>query len=99
VRQLNLKSYQAEASGRFVFPKAVPNIIVKLTPAKPTEVFYAYWYLATERQKVFFNRIANLPQPWTEDEIIQDYKFTNAYRASDRVSQYLIRNVLYDKHH
>ena len=23
------------------------------------------------------------------------YKFTNAYRASDRVSQYLIRNVIY----
>jgi len=99
VRQLHFKSSQNEASRRFAFPNVVPNILVKLAPAKPTEVFYAYWYLATERQKVFFNRIANLPPPWTEDEIIQDYKFTNAYRASDRVSQYLIRNVLYDKSH
>ncbi len=33
--------------------------------------------------------------PWTSDPIIARYKFTNAYRASDRVSQYLIRNVIY----
>ena len=35
--------------------------------------------------------------PWTDDEIIQKYKFTNVYRASDRVSQYLIRNVIYEE--
>ena len=34
-------------------------------------------------------------QPWTDDPIIARHKFTNAYRASDRVSQYLIRNVIY----
>ena len=33
--------------------------------------------------------------PWTDDPIIARHKFTNAYRASDRVSQYLIRNVIY----
>ena len=34
-------------------------------------------------------------RPWTDDPIIARHKFTNAYRASDRVSQYLIRNVIY----
>jgi hypothetical protein len=29
--------------------------------------------------------------PWTSDPIIQVHKFTNAYRAADRVSQYLIK--------
>lgn len=33
--------------------------------------------------------------PWTYDPILQKHKFTNAYRASDRVSQYLIKNVIY----
>jgi len=33
--------------------------------------------------------------PWTNDPILQEYKFTNVYRASDRVSQYLIRRVAY----
>jgi hypothetical protein len=41
-------------------------------------------------------RIAALPPPWTNDSVLSRYKFTNVYRASDRVSQYLIRHVLYD---
>ena len=34
--------------------------------------------------------------PWTKDHILQRYKFTNAYRAADRVSQYLIKNIIYN---
>jgi len=33
--------------------------------------------------------------PWTQDPIIAQYKFTNVYRAADRVSQYLISDVIY----
>lgn len=64
---------------------------------EPTPVYDAYWEFATKRQEVFFNRMQNKPFPWTDDEIIQKYKFTNAYRASDRVSQYLLKNVIYNK--
>ena len=71
------------------------TILVHLLPAKPTTVFDTYWRFAVERQKVFFDRIAGKPAPWTSDPVISTYKFTNAYRASDRVSQYLIRNVIY----
>ncbi|MBD2471716.1 nucleotide kinase domain-containing protein [Nostoc sp. FACHB-145] len=60
------------------------------------EIFDTYWRFAALRQEVFFNKIKNLPQPWTNDPIIQTYKFCNAYRASDRVSQYLIKNIIYD---
>lgn len=63
---------------------------------KPTQVYDAYWEFAAKRQEVFYNRIEGKLFPWTEDPIIQKYKFTNAYRASDRVSQYLIKNVIYD---
>jgi thymidylate kinase len=55
----------------------------------------AYWRFAAERQKVFFARLRGEAPPWTNDQILQKHKFTNAYRASDRVSQYLIRNVIY----
>jgi len=61
------------------------------------EIFDAYWRFATMRQEVFFNKINNVPPPWTSDPIINTYKFCNAYRASDRVSQYLIKNVIYDE--
>lgn len=72
-----------------------PAIFVSLSPAKPSAVFDAYWQFAAERQKVFFARFNQESGPWTKDPIIREYKFTNAYRASDRVSQYLIRNVIY----
>jgi hypothetical protein len=67
-----------------------------VSPAIPTKVFDTYWYLAAERQAIFFRRIrGEAPDNWTSDPIIKKYKFTNSYRASDRVSQYLIRNVIY----
>jgi hypothetical protein len=66
-----------------------------LHPLRLTPVFDSYWKFAAERQNVFFSRLSNDPQPWTNDPIILAHKFTNAYRASDRVSQYLIRNVIY----
>jgi hypothetical protein len=58
-------------------------------------VFATYWRFATERQHVFFRRLEGSPPPWSDDPVLQQYKFTNAYRASDRVSQFLIRRVIY----
>lgn len=66
-----------------------------LQPATPTEVYDTYWRFAAERQSIYFRRIENQPPPWTDDDILSTYKFTNVYRASDRVSQYLVRNVIY----
>ena len=66
-----------------------------LSPIKLSPVFDTYWHFAAKRQDIFFKRLENNPQPWTDDPILIDYKFTNAYRASDRVSQYLIKNVIY----
>jgi hypothetical protein len=75
--------------------KTSPFVFSRLPPAKPTIVFETYWRFAAERQAIFFRRIEGTPFPWTEDPILKRYKFTNAYRASDRVSQYLIKNVIY----
>jgi len=61
-----------------------------------TTVFDSYWRFAYERQELFFRRVAGLPPPWTADSVIGGHRFTNVYRASDRVSQYLIRHVVYE---
>lgn len=60
-----------------------------------TPVFDAYWRFAAERQSIFFRRLDGVAGELTNDPILQGFKFTNAYRASDRVSQYLIKNVIY----
>lgn len=61
-----------------------------------TPVYDLYWRFAAERQAIYFRRLEGRPPPWTDDPILANYKFTNAYRAADRVSQYLIRRVIYD---
>lgn len=61
----------------------------------PTPVFESYWRFAAERHDIYLRRLAGHPAPWTSNPIIAQYRFTNAYRAADRVSQYLIRNVVY----
>jgi hypothetical protein len=60
-----------------------------------TPVFDAYWRFAAERQSIFFRRLDGVAGELTNDPVLQGFKFTNAYRASDRVSQYLIKNVIY----
>ena len=64
-------------------------------PSAEGPVFDSYWRLAVERQRIFFKRLRGEPPPWTSDEVLSTFRFTNAYRASDRVSQYLIRHVIY----
>lgn len=64
-------------------------------PTPREGVYELYWQFAAERHRVFEERIAGTPWPWTSDRILQEYKFCNVYRAADRVSQYLIRDVAY----
>jgi hypothetical protein len=66
-----------------------------ISRVRTTAVYRTFWYFAAERQSIFFRRIRRQPAPWTDDPILARFRFTNAYRASDRTSQYLIRSVIY----
>ena len=63
---------------------------------KRQEVYDLYWYFAYERQNIFWKKINGENAPWTNDKILQEYKFCNSYRVNDRVSQYLLKNVIYN---
>lgn len=45
---------------------------------------------------MFMQRAQGKAPPWSENSVLSSHRFTNAYRASDRVSQYLIRHVIYE---
>ena len=77
-------------------PPQAPCVFSALSPATPTDVFDTYWRFAVERQEIFFRRLVGSPPPWTADAVLRQFKFTNAYRASDRVSQFLIKHVIYE---
>jgi hypothetical protein len=76
-----------------IIQKAAP--FSSLAPAIPTIAYDTFWRFAAERQRIFFARLNGEPSPWTGDPILVVHKFTNAYRASDRASQYLIGQVIY----
>lgn len=63
---------------------------------KPTVVLDTYWRFGAERLAMYLRRLSQPEGPWTTDPILRTYRFTNSFRAADRVSQYLIRNVQYD---
>ncbi len=60
---------------------------------RPTAVFNTYWRFAAARQAIYMARMRNAPRPWTQDDVMLRHRFTNVFRASDRVSQYLIGQV------
>jgi hypothetical protein len=62
---------------------------------EPTPVFDTYWRFAADRHEMYRRRLAGWTPPWTDDPILREHRFTNVYRAADRVSQFLIREVIY----
>ena len=71
-------------------PSLVPSFAKRSCP-KPSMLYSTLWRFASERQRVYLRRVAGEPYPWTNDSVLSRYRFTNAYRAADRVSQHLIR--------
>jgi alpha-glutamyl/putrescinyl thymine pyrophosphorylase clade 1 len=61
----------------------------------PTCAYDSYWRFAAERQAIYERRLQDECGPWTDDLVLRSYRFTNVYRAADRVSQYLIREIQY----
>ena len=59
-------------------------------------VFRYYFYFMQERMNIFWRKCEGKDcRHWTDDSIFKKYKFTNVYRATDRVSQFLIHEVIY----
>lgn len=64
-------------------------------PVPEKRILYYYFYFMQERMNIYWRKCEKDILPLTEDPILRDYKFTNVYRACDRVSQYLISHVIY----
>src|SRR5882672_2249363 len=45
-----------------------------------------------ERHRIFLKKRAGEPKPWTEDKILQQYRFCNVFRELDTVTQWIAQN-------
>lgn len=46
-----------------------------------------------ERQNIYKLKESGMPRPWTEDKILQKYRFCNVYREQDKVTKWIAKNV------
>lgn len=46
-----------------------------------------FWYWINERHAIYCHRKGGKQWPWTDDKILQTYKFTNAFRQLDFVTE------------
>lgn len=58
----------------------------------------AFWKFIFDRHMIWYKRfILKHEAPWTDDPIMQTFKFTNVYRELDRGTIYLLDNILGNK--
>lgn len=53
------------------------------------EMFVAF---VIERHNIYLRRKSGMPKPWTQDPILQSYRFCNIYRELDTVTQWIAKN-------
>jgi hypothetical protein len=75
--------------------RAPHDLVRRTAPTMRQEIYDLYWTFASRRQAAFEARLSGGAWPWSDDPILQTFKFCNVFRALDRVSQYLIREVAY----
>lgn len=51
-------------------------------------------YYIKERYNIMLKKESGQPKPWTDDEILQNYRFTNVRREHDKVTKWVINNIV-----
>lgn len=50
-------------------------------------------YFVSERFAIWDRRLCGAPKPWTQDPILQQYRFCNVYREHDKVTQWIAEHI------
>lgn len=62
----------------------------------PEENVRGFFEFMNERESIRIKKEAGEPWPWTDDEILQTYKFTNVKRSDDKTTRHF--KTIYDAH-
>lgn len=72
-----------------------PNIVsiagMELHSSPILDTFFKF---VVERHAIHQRRLAGQPPPWTTNDVMAKYPFTNVFRVFDRGSQYVLHNVI-----
>lgn len=65
-------------------------VLPDLLPGMSSTRFILYRSFVFNRHRIWEQRQAGLPQPWTNDHLLASKKFTNVFRVLDPGSQYVV---------
>ena len=74
------------------------TLLARRCRPRPSKLYPVIWRFASERQLIYLRRLSGQEMPWTTDPVLSLYRFTNAFRAADRVSQHLIKLAYANNH-
>ena len=69
------------------------NKIKNAHPILDKKVLRILVHYIKERYKIKLKKEGSEPKPWTEDKILQNWRFTNVRREHDTVTKWIIENV------
>lgn len=61
-----------------------------MTPAINAPAFRQFLQFTKDRHEIYLKKSQGQPAPWTDDPVLQQYKFCNVYRELDRGTKYYI---------
>ena len=54
-----------------------------------------FWEFVAERQNIWHKKeVLKLAPPWTKDEVLKKWKFTNVYRKNDKGTIFLQNEII-----
>ena len=66
-------------------------------PSINTEMFQDFVQMIKDRYRIHKRKdVKGMPKPWTNNPIMQQYKFTNVRREHDRQTKYLLDNITHN---
>ncbi len=65
---------------------------MKIEEVRKLDPLERFTYWITERESIRLKKEAGEPKPWTDDHILQSFRFCNVVRMDDKVSQWLLKN-------
>lgn len=73
-----------------------PDLMFDSTGLEEHQKYFYHWIV--EREECRIGREQGLPKPWSDDEILQSYRFCNVRREDDTVTKWIHKNwiELYD---
>ena len=69
-------------------------LINNMEPILNTKNLDLFWKYIIERYKIYLKKKSGEEYPWTEDDILLKWKFTNVFRETDPGTLFVINNII-----